>query len=355
MKFGGAERVMLTLSAEFARRGMETDLVACEAKGEFAAKTPENVRLFDLGASNPIRAAYNLSKYLSDRNPSAIIANGDRCTTAAFLACAFGKRDTRLVSVIHHDLAGILDLKSAPLKERILARAKKTTMPRIYKNAGAIVAVAKGTADSAADFLNIPRTKISVIYNPIPVDEIKMKSREPVNHPWFSDESAPVIVSCGRLAPQKDFPTLIRAFDILRRKTPARLAIIGDGPEKENIGGTIRSLGLKDYVALLGYQENPFKFIAKSRLFAVSSVFEGLSMVILEALALGVPVVSTDCPSGPSELLASYPERLAPVRNPAALAAVMLKGLTLGRESFDMTPYSVEKCADGYAALLGSL
>jgi glycosyltransferase involved in cell wall biosynthesis len=352
MRFGGAERVMLTLSEEFARRGLKTDLVACEAKGEFSAKTPDGVRLFDLNATSPFRAAQNFSRYISERNPSAVIANGDRCVLSAFAARAFGCVKPRLVGVIHHDLAGILDLHDAPLKDRFLARAKKAPMPYVYRRADKIVAVSRGTAEGSAKFLGVPRDKITVIYNPIPTNEIRLKALEPADHPWFSDGGPPIIISCGRLAPQKDFPTLVRAFALVRRKTAARLVIIGDGPEREKIEGVIRSLGLDRDASLLGYQENPFKFVAKSRLFAVSSVFEGLSMVILEALALGVPAVSTDCPSGPRELLAGHPERLAPVGDAATLAEVMLAGLEIGREDFDMSPYTLERCADGYLDLL---
>jgi glycosyltransferase involved in cell wall biosynthesis len=161
-----------------------------------------------------------------------------------------------------------------------------------------------------------------------------------------------MIISCGRLTPQKDFHTLLRAFALLRRETPSRLVILGEGPEREKLEALIRSLGIEDCAALFGFEENPYKYIARARLFVLSSISEGLPTVIIEAMALGTPVVSTDCPSGPAELLAAHPERLAPLGDPDSLAATMKKGLEIGREENDLSRFSVANCADRYISLL---
>ncbi|MDR3164347.1 MAG: glycosyltransferase [Synergistaceae bacterium] len=353
LRFGGAERVMLSIAGELARRGYEVDLATFDAKGEFAEKVPENVRLYDIQSLGIIRAAHKISKYLAARSPSAIIANGDRCTLVSFLArklCPHTR--TRIIAVVHHDLTGALGLLGASARDKFLAWSKQFPMSRVYRQLDGIVAVSEGAAASVVNFLGIPRDMISVIYNPVLVDEIREKASHAVEHPWFANGAPPVIISCGRLVPQKDFETLLRAFALLRRETLSRLVILGEGPERKGLEALIRSLGIDDCAALFGFDENPYKYIAKANLFVLSSVFEGLPTVIIEAMALDIPVVSTDCPSGPAELLARHPERLVPMRDPEALAAAMKKGLEIGREQNDLSRFSAANCADGYIALM---
>jgi glycosyltransferase involved in cell wall biosynthesis len=356
LRFGGAERVMLTIAGELARRGYEVDLVTFDAQGEFAGKVPGNVKLYDLRSLGIIRAARKISEYLAARSPSAVIANGDRCVFASFLARRLRYRGSaRIIAVVHHDLTGVLGLRGASAKDKFLAWGKKFPMSRVYRRIDEIVAVSEGAAASVVNFLGIPRDRISVIYNPVPTDEIRGKASQAVDHPWFADGALPVIISCGRLAPQKDFETLLRAFALLRRKTPSRLVILGEGPEREKLEALIRSLGIGDCAALFGFEENPYKYIARARLFAMSSVSEGFSLVITEAMALGIPAVSTDCPSGPAELLACHPDRLVPARDPESLAAAMKKGLEIGREENDLSRFSVVNCVDGYISLMSRL
>jgi glycosyltransferase involved in cell wall biosynthesis len=353
LRFGGAERVMLTVSEELARRGHEVDLVTFDVRGEFAEKIPENVRLYDLRSLGIIRAARKISKYLAARSPSAIIANGDRCALASFMARKLRPREnTKIIAVVHHDLTGVLGLRGASAKDKFLAWGKKFPMARVYRRIDEIAAVSEGVAASVVNFLGIPRDKISVIYNPVPVDEIREHASQAANHPWFADGALPVIISCGRLTPQKDFETLLRAFALLRRETSSRLVILGEGPEREKLEALIHSLGIEDCAALFGFEENPYKYIARAELFVMSSIFEGLPTAIIEAMALGVPVVSTDCPSGPAELLAGHPDMLVPVRDPDSLAAAMKKGLAVGRKENDLSRFSVANCADRYIALI---
>ena len=270
LRFGGAERVMLTISEELARRGYEVDMVAFDARGEFAGKVPGNVRLYDMRSLGIIRAARKISKYLAARSPSAIIANGDRCALASFIARKLCPSvNTRIIAVVHHDLTGVLGLQGASAKDKFLAWVKKFPMARVYRLVDEIAAVSEGAAASVVNFLRVPRDRISVIYNPVPADEIREKASEAVEHPWFAGSAIPVIISCGRLAPQKDFGTLLRAFALLRRETPSRLVILGEGPEREKLETLIRSLGLEDCAALFGFEENPYKYIARARLFTL--------------------------------------------------------------------------------------
>ena len=142
-----------------------------------------------------------------------------------------------------------------------------------------------------------------VVPNPVPHDDVAAMAAAPLDHPWFDEPGVPVILSAGRLVGQKDFSTLIRAFAQVVKSRPARLVILGEGRERGALAALARELGVAEGVDLPGFVANPFAWMARARVFAVSSIYEGLSMVLVEAMACGTPVVSTDCPHGPRELL----------------------------------------------------
>ncbi len=352
LKFGGAERVMLTLAEAFIKRGLIVDLVLLfyDAKGEFLASTPDGINIINLDAPGMLKAAKQLSHYIDRHKPDSIIANGDRCTMAAYLARKRTSIQPRILTVVHNDLIGPLSLVSP--KHRFLAKIKKIPMSYIYPKLDKVVAVSNGVADSIAKFLNYPRKAIEVIYNPIDIEGIREKAKEPTNHPWFDKKDRPIIISVGRLSPEKDFPTLIKAFALLSEKTPARLVIIGEGLERPYLERLIEELGIGDSVALLGFQDNPYKFVKRADLFVMSSIFEGLPTVLLEAMAIGTPIVSTDCPSGPAELLAQHPERIVPMRNPNKLAAAILSNMNNGEEENDMSGFNMDTACKSYSDTL---
>ena len=353
LKFGGAERVMLTLAEAFAERGLTVDLVACEAKGEFLGFVPDGINVINLDTPGTFKASKRLAQYIDRDKPDSIIANGDRCTMAAYLARKKNGHIPRVISVVHHDLLGaLLSQEGSTVKNKFIAWMKKIPMSYIYPRIDKIVAVSKGSADSVTKFLGYPREQIEVIYNPIKVDEIRKLAQEPVEHLWFTKKDQPIVISVGRLTPQKDFPTLIHAFALLLKETQARLMIIGEGPERERLGKLISELGIEKSVDLLGFQNNPHKFVARADLFAMSSIFEGLPTVLLEAMTLRVPIVSTDCPSGPAELLTAHPERLVPMRNPEMLEAGILSLLGAKKEEICMDDFSIDAACKSYYCIL---
>jgi glycosyltransferase involved in cell wall biosynthesis len=173
-----------------------------------------------------------------------------------------------------------------------------------YPWADAIVTVSQGSAEDLAR-LGLSSDCIKVIYNPVVTPELFEKVTEPVEHPWFEPGSPPVILGVGRLEKQKDFPTLIRAFAQVRQQRPARLMILGEGQERPDLETLVQELGLAENVALPGFVANPYAYMGKAALFVLSSLFEGLPTVLIEAMATETPVVSTDCKSGPAEILAN--------------------------------------------------
>jgi len=213
---------------------------------------------------------------------------------------------------------------------RFLVWNELTRIPLIrkdYPKADKIIVISHGLANEMHQVLDIPREKIVVIYNPI-APEVFQKMNEPINHPWFEHEQPPVILAAGRFTKQKDFPNLLRAFAIVRRNRPARLLILGDGEDRPLLEQLIKDLGISEDVSLPGFTDNPYAFMKRAAVFVLSSIYEGLPNVLLEALACGCPVVATDCPTGPREILDNgLYGRLVPVGDHEALAKAILETL----------------------------
>ena len=194
----------------------------------------------------------------------------------------------------------------------------------LFSEATHFVGVSQGVSESLATAVEVPREKITTIYNPVITPDIRAKAAEQPDHSWLWDDGAPVVLAVGILERQKDYPTLIRAFARLVTRRPCRLVILGEGSKRKEVEGLVEESGLTDRVSLPGWVENPFAFMARASLFVLSSRWEGLPTVLVEALACGCPCVSTDCPSGPAEILLNGDiGPLVPVGDDAALAEAM--------------------------------
>ncbi|HUF37935.1 MAG TPA: glycosyltransferase, partial [Anaerolineales bacterium] len=209
------------------------------------------------------------------------------------------------------------------------------------RRADGILAVSHGVAEDLALSTGLPRSRIEVIYNPIVTPDLDLRASAPVVHPWFLNGACRTVLAIGRLVPQKDFSTLIRAFKIVSGETPdARLVIFGEGAEKAALKRLVRELDLNEKVDLPGFVPNPYPYLAKASVFVLSSIYEGLPGVLIEALYFGIPLVATDCPSGTREILAGGQHgRLVPVGEPEVMAEAILsalsgKGPLPGREAW---------------------
>jgi glycosyltransferase involved in cell wall biosynthesis len=227
---------------------------------------------------------------------------------------------------------------------------------RMYPHADAVIAVSDGVAEAIMRLTGLPREHITTIYNPVVDAALIERTREAIDHPWFASGEPPVILSVGRFRMQKDFPTLIRAFARVRSTRPARLMILGDGTRRRALEALVERLGLGSDVALPGYAENPLPWMRRASVFVLSSAWEGLPGVLIEALAAGCPVVSTDCPSGPSEILdrGAYGP-LVPSRDPDALAQAILAVLESPPDRDRLrrraAMFSVDAAAEKYMAV----
>jgi glycosyltransferase involved in cell wall biosynthesis len=345
---GGAERVVLGLAAEYVRRGHHVNVVVVTRRGELVAEVPQSVPVIELGAPGPvqalgallklpfdtfsqvlptmitrkrkkIRSLPRLAKYLRQQQPDVLLATTDVANLISLWAGRLARADTR--QFVKADISVRTWVANT-------SDALHRKLPRLiaawYPRARGIVCVSAGLADELADMTDIERPRIHVIYNPVDCRRIAELAAQPLDHPWFQPDQPPVVLAAGRLHRQKDYPTLLQAFARLRRRQTCRLVIIGEGPERVRLASLISRLGIFEDVQLPGFQKNPFAYMARAGVFVLSSAWEGLSNVLIEALACGCPVVSTDCLHGPAEVLdgAKY-GTLVPVADPGALAQAL--------------------------------
>lgn len=328
---GGAERVMANLAEGFAGRGVPTDLVLASAKGPYLAQLSGSVRIVDLKAPRVLASALPLARYLRSSRPRALLSGLDYANLVALWAKGLSGSDTRVIVTVHNQLTAP---RETPLsrKEVWIRRLMRYAYPRAHR----IVAVSDGVADDLSRTVGIPRRLIHTIYNPVVSEAVRAKGDVPLAHPWFAPGQPPVILAVGRFYEQKDFPTLIRAFARLAPISDSRLLILGDGPQRPQLEALVRQLGLEERVALPGFVDNPYAYLKRSRVFALSSKWEGLPTVLIEALAFGKTIVSTDCKSGPDEILehGRY-GTLVPIADDEALALALKRALARPSPGYD--------------------
>ncbi|NWO11511.1 glycosyltransferase [Chromohalobacter salexigens] len=322
---GGAQRVMVTLANGFAAsHNVKIDLVVVKAEGAYLGDTSPQVRVVELGASRVLFSLPALVRYLRRERPYALLSALDHANIIALWACKLARVDTRIVVTEHNNVTSNMRSESMGY-----AWLMPILMRRCYPWASDIVAVSHGVADDLSQVSALPRERIEVIYNPAVTERLREMSTLPVTHPWLASSEPPVILAAGRLTEQKDYPTLIKAFAALRARQPVRLVILGEGELLDSLEAMVSSLGLSDDIALLGFVDNPYAWMRQASLFVLSSAWEGLPTVLVEAMACGTPVVSTDCPNGPKEILENGAwGRLVPVGDTEALCEAMAASLS---------------------------
>jgi len=295
---GGAERMMLNLTLGLAGAGLDVDLVLARATGDYLDEVPDGVKLIDLGARRTITALPGLARYLKQRHPAALLSALDHANLVALAAKAISGTPTPVFVSVRNTLS-MSTRRSGRLRDRLVLYLTR----HFYVRARAVIAVSRGVAADLASLTGLPQDRIKVIYNPVVTPELRALAAEELAHPWFAPGAPPVILAAGRLTEQKGFVTLISAFLQVRTKRSVRLLILGEGPERRHLESEIRRLGLGNEVRLEGFVKNPFAYMCQAALFVLSSLWEGLPGVLIQAMACGAPVVSTDCPSGPREIL----------------------------------------------------
>ena len=350
---GGAERVTGTLANAMAARGVNVDLVLAQATGPYLAQVNSAVNVVDLCASRVLTSCPRLVNYLRQERPAAILSVLNHANIIAIAARALSGVKSRLVVSEHNTLSSAVR-GGLSLRGSLEVGAMKFSYPR----ADAIVGVSNGVSDDLAKALGLPCGRVKTVYNPIDAVQIKKKSLEPVDHPWFAPGQPPVIIGIGRLTRQKNFGHLLNSFAFMRasKGIEARLIILGEGELRSDLEAQVKTLGLCACVALPGFVSNPYAYLRAAGLFVLSSSWEGLPTVLIEAMSCETKVVSTDCPSGPAEILENGKwGRVVPMDDTEALSSAMAAALD------DENPpnvyerasdFSVERSVDGYLQLL---
>jgi glycosyltransferase involved in cell wall biosynthesis len=345
---GGISHVMLNLMNALVDEGVHVDLLLNHARIPELANVRKEINIVRLGETDGFMRIPALSDYLRKRQPTVLLTNREPAVRSAALALRFSGASTRMA--IRVGTAVSIALRRRHFFKRWL---RQTAMVYCYRRAGLIIANSYGVAEDVSTITKIPLGKIHIINNPTVSDDILAEAEEPIDHPWFAPGSPPVILGVGRLARQKDFATLIRAFAKVRAQRDCRLVILGEGKERHNLIILADELHVAQHVDLPGHVSNPFAYMKRAAQFVLSSAWEGSPNVLIQALALGLPVVATDCRSGPREILANgrYGP-LAPVGDAEALCREMLHTLDNPLEKPFLQaaaePFRVDTCTRAY-------
>jgi len=318
---GGAERAHINLARGLTDLGFQVDIVLSAGEGLDLWEIPAGVRIVDLAAPRVSASLPSLIRYLKQEQPAALIPTLHYAIEIAIAAKILANSPTKVLVPEQNTLSKEVKHHEKKIHRRLIPLFVRL----LYPLADVVAGVSQGVAKDLSKLSGIPLDRIQVIYNPI-FPDLHIKAQEPIDHPWFKPGEPPVVIGVGRLEDQKDFPTLIRAFSKVRKACLCRLMILGWGPDRPVLEALIQELGLADDVEMPGFMKNPFPYMKQATVFAMSSAWEGMPNVLIEALALGTQVVSTNCESGPDEVLdhGKY-GALVPVGDSDALAEAILE------------------------------
>ena len=351
---GGAEKAVVNLLRGLAERDeFVLDLVLATLEGPYIDSIPKEVRIVNLDTGRVVTAILPLMNYLKQYRPWALIGNMGHVNVGATIAKELARVDTSLILVEQNTLSA---------NKSHLARAKVVPffMRWLYPRADAVAGVSAGVARDLENQLGLGVETVKVLNNPVVNQDLIVKRQAALDHPWFAENSPPVFLAVGRLNPQKDFPNLLNAFARVRQQKMARLIILGEGQERQLLEAIIESLGISEDVSLPGFVKNPYAYMHRASCLVLSSREEGLPTVLIESMACGCPVVATNCPSGPDEILeqGKYGS-LVPIEDSEALSKAMLETLENPLEKEILVErankYSTDKVVGTYLSLLNSL
>jgi len=360
---GGTERNVVNLANNINKQNYVLSLVLGKSEGDFIKKLNKDISIISLDATSSLKLFFKLIKYFKENNPDIFVSAFSRVNIICIVSRIFSGSKTKIIAT-EHAVFSFLPVIAKTSGRRFFARFFLPFMAKIiYPKADAIICVSRGIAD---DLLKITHCSkiIKTVYNPVISESICELTKEPVSHSWFLDQKIPLIIAVGRLVKCKDYPTLLNALSLVIKERPAKLAILGRGPEEIKLKKLVYDLGLFKNVDFLGFQDNPFKYMSKATVFALSSLQEGFGNVIIEAMACGVPVVSTDCPVGPGEIIENGKSgMLTPVGDYKALAKAILEILDnsslakkLSEEGFKRAKdFSVKKSVEEYEKVFQEL
>lgn len=349
---GGGEKNTVRFVNGLAAQGIPVDLLLLKEGGTFLDEVSAEVRTVCL-EGNLLTTLRRMATYLHDEAPQAVFAQDNRAGILALLARWRSKVDVRIFVTIRDTLSR---------RWSNFDPARRAAFPYLARwcyrafRVDGMIGVSRAAADDLITLLHLPEPRIHAIYNPIISDELFQQARKEPDPTITGSDNVPLILGVGRLAKQKGFSNLIRAFARVRSRQPVRLLILGEGDQRSALERLVCDLGLKEDVALPGFVKNPYPYMARADVFVLSSLWEGLPTVLVEALALGTPAVATDCPSGPAEILDNGKwGRLVAVGDEEALGDAIIDTLHESRKAVPReawAPYIVPVAVERYMSLL---
>lgn len=353
LRGGGAERVFVILANAFSDKGYKVHLVLVSAIGPYLDNVSDNVEVINLKCSRSASSLFALVRYLKIEKPDVLLSAMGHTNVVALLARKISRVSTKIV-ISERSYFSVSQKFSYSWKMKVLG----FFIRKMYTTADGIIAISAGVADDISFFSNVKRDKVDVIYNPVDIRKVQELSFEKLDETLLNKKGKPLILAAGRFVEIKNFSTLIKAFSKYREKNEGVLCIIGDGPLRNQLREEAENLGIGDDVMMPGFINNPFPLMRHADVFVLSSIAEAFGNVLVEAMACGTPVVSTDCPSGPSEILENgFWGKLVPVGNDLALSNAILSSLSstdhpdiISRAYY----FSVEKAVDSYLKVMFS-
>lgn len=342
MGLGGAEGEAALLLQSIDRKKFKPLLIIFRASDESVYELPPDLQVISLETRGRMifqlpKIIAKLVRVIQQEKPDAIISYLTHCNLITIVSTLLSRINTMTIVSEHSILS--LQIKS---ESQMISVLKSLAVRILYPFSDIILAVSKGVEKDLAENFSLPSEKLRVIYNPVNIEEISRLAKDKVNHPWFSDK-LPIIISVGRLEHEKGYTYLLRAFARVRKFHQSKLVILGEGTKRENLERLAAQLGIEREVAFLGFQKNPFKYVARSSIFVLSSLYEGLGNVILESMACGTPVIASDCPTGPREIIEDgFNGILVPPADESALTKAIL--LVLNDEKLAQRLINGGKC-----------
>jgi glycosyltransferase involved in cell wall biosynthesis len=352
LRGGGVERIWLSLAKHYLNSGLSVGICLLKRDGELLGQIPSGAIVDVLETARLRKAILPLSKVIKERSPKAIMVGVWPLPAVVYAACKLARSKAKIVASEHNDY------RSGPVSRSAKLRfAMRLSMATTYRRIHSVVAVSEGAADTVSRISTIKRDNIQVIYNPIEAPTLGGIPPKRLAPEWLAHDTGRRVIAVGSLKEQKGYSDLLQAFCILRKQVDARLLILGEGQLRNQLTAQANELGIGAFLSMPGFTDNPTPFVEAADVFVLSSLWEGFGNVLVEAMAAGTKVVSTDCPSGPGEILKGTKGRLVPPSNPTALAAGILAALEEDQDVSTLrkraAEFSVEKAAARYRALMG--
>jgi len=354
LRGGGAERAMLRLAIGMTQAGRRVALILIKAQGAYLNDVPDTLNLYDLNGASVLGSVGRIVRWLREHKTKALLSALTHVNIAVILAARLARYKGRIIVSERNQIS-----EKASAAKTVREKLTYALTPMLYRNAHGVVAVSAGVAQDLTRFTRLPAAKVHYVHNPVYDQKILEMAERPSPHPWLIQRGSdvPIIIAVGRLDPQKDFATLIRAFCRLRSERLSRLIIFGEGSEREALEAQIAATPYGGDIDLPGFCDSPFAAMARADLQVLSSRWEGFPNVLVEGMSCGLPVVATDCPSGTQEILAGGEYgRLVKVGDDSALALAMSSALddpNIGAIAAERAKlYSIANSTEKYLTIL---